>query len=142
LSSSSGGAFSSLSALQFTNDIGFEDNYASFIAAGSRLGVDEEGALIVRVLGDLDGDDFAEFFVGSGTPITAPPGSRGSSQLFYGAVDAVARTRTTADFTHTSTLTNGQVVPNFVGDVNGDGFNDIAVLDGALDVADALFLLY
>ncbi len=118
----SASGFSSATAITFTNNLvpTIDDNYASYIGAGLRPDL--------GFTGDLDGDGFAELIVGATVPDT-PAGSRGSAQLFYGALGAGARPRSTADFSFTSTLASGQVMPNFVGDVDDDGFNDLIVID-------------
>ena len=131
------GTFSSTTTqLAFTNNAGFDDNYGTFIGAGLRPGL--------GLVGDLDNDGFSELLIGATIPEGSPVGSRGSAQLFYGAVGAVARLRSAADFSHTSTLASGQVIPNFIGDLNDDGFNDIVMLDGAATVGavNTLRLLY
>jgi hypothetical protein len=130
----SASGYSSGSALAFTNNLTptVDDNYGTFIAAGTHPGFDS--------IGDLDGDGFADLLVGASTP-DSPGGSRGSAQLFYGAPGAGARTRATADFHYTSSLASGQVIPNFLGDVNDDGFNDLAILDSGTG-ANVVFLLY
>jgi len=123
------GGFSSGSTLTFTNDmIGLDDNYGQFMAQGFHPAL--------GLLGDLDKDGTAELLMGSTTP---DAGTRGLGMLFYGSIGATGRLRTTADFTYTPT--NLQVVPNFVGDINGDTYSDFAVLDSGTG-ANVVYLLY
>lgn len=131
LGSASG--FSNTSTLTFANDLApaVDDNYGSFIAAGVRPDL--------GLLGDLDGDGLSEIAIGSTTPDT--PSTLGTAQLFYGATGALGRGRASADMTYTSKLIDGQVIPNFVGDINDDGFNDLVMLDSGPGV-NVLFLLY
>lgn len=127
-----GGAFSNQApfVLDFTNTT-FDDNYGLYIASGEHTGL--------GLLGDLDNDGLGELLVGADDPDGSGASVFGSAQLFYGAASGVGRDRSAADFAYTST--RGQVVPNFVGDVNADGFNDVALLDSGFG-ANALFILY
>ncbi|MEY2931656.1 MAG: hypothetical protein RL033_2405, partial [Pseudomonadota bacterium] len=97
---------------------GVDNDYGTFIARGlyshASLGS----------TGDLDGDGLTEFAVGS-----AAGGSGGILALFYGTTTPVARTRANADFSLTSSGTS-LLAPNFIGDFDGDGFHDLAVVDG------------
>jgi hypothetical protein len=105
-----------------------DDNYGQFMAQGFNPGL--------GTLGDLDQDGITELLTGSTTPDT---GTRGLGNLFYGVSPGVARTRTSADFTYTPS--NQQVVPNFVGDINDDGFPDFAIIDSGAG-ANKVFLFY
>jgi hypothetical protein len=128
----SGGGFSSAATLAFPNDIpGFDDNFAQFTAQGfvSAFGT----------LGDLDKDGNAELLFGATSPDAQSSGTKGLGELFYGAVGSGGRARTTSDFSYTPI--NSQVVPNFVGDVNGDTYPDVAILDSGFG-PNAVFLLY
>jgi hypothetical protein len=106
---------------------GVDNDYATFIATGFHPSLGN--------VGDLDGDGLTELAVGSlaGT-------SGGSMALFYGAKTITGRVRSGADFTLAGSATS-LLVPNFVGDFDGDGFNDLAVVDGGSG-ADRLVLLH
>jgi hypothetical protein len=49
-------------------------------------------------------------------------------ELFYGTKPPVSRIRSTADG-HFQTADVGHLGVNFVGDIDGDGFNDLATFD-------------
>ena len=126
----SGGGFSASSKLTFSNDrIGLDDNYGQFMAQGFHPAL--------GLLGDLDNDGLAELLLGATTPDAGGPKSLGT--LFYGSDGASGRVRTAADSSYTPV--NIQVIPNFVGDVNGDGYSDFAVLDSGAG-PNAVFLMY
>jgi hypothetical protein len=72
------------------------------------------------LVGDLDDDDHGELLVGSF-------GASGSADIFYGGAGADAL-RSESDF-HFAAAGEGDVVPSFIGDINGDGFNDVAVIE-------------
>jgi hypothetical protein len=126
--------FSSTAKLTFTNNSSplVDDNWGTFIADGWLPGF--------GTLGDLDGDGLGDLLVGATVP-DSPSGSVGSAQLFYGAVGAGGRNRTAADSSYTSVLASGQVMPNYVGDINKDGFNDLAIVDSGAG-ANVVILLY
>jgi hypothetical protein len=127
-----GGTFSSSSIMNFLPlGDGNDDNYGLYMANGEypELGL----------LGDLDNDGISELLIGADDPDGSGATAFGVAQLFYGALNGVGRARSAADFAYTST--RGQVVPNFVGDINGDGFNDVALLDSGFG-ANTLFVLY
>ena len=115
--------------LEFTN-AGLDDNYGLFIANGDHPSL--------GLLGDLNKDGLGELLIGADDDGSASP-AVSSGQLFYGRVPAVGRARAAADFAYAST--RGQVVPNFVGDINNDTFNDLAILDSGFG-ANVVFLLY
>jgi hypothetical protein len=73
------------------------------------------------VIGDLDADSHGELLVGSF-------GFSGSADLFYGDLGVTGRLRSEADF-HFPAAGEGDVVPSFVGDIDDDGFDDVAVLE-------------
>ncbi|MEY2932915.1 MAG: hypothetical protein RL033_3664, partial [Pseudomonadota bacterium] len=106
---------------------GVDNDYGSSIATGLNPSL---GAV-----GDLDGDGLTELAIGS-----LAGGTGGSLALFYGAETVVARVRSNADFTLTASATS-LLIPNFVGDFDGDGFNDLAVVDGGAG-ADRVILLH
>lgn len=132
--SASGFSNAAGSVLTFRNDATpfVDDNYGTFIACGERPDL--------GVIGDLNADGFAELLIGATAPDTgAPAGSTGRAQLFYGTSGGGARARAAADFSYSAA--SGQVVPNFVGDIDGDGFDDLALLDSGSG-ANAVFLMY
>jgi hypothetical protein len=111
-----------------------DNDFATFIATGLHPSL---GAI-----GDLDNDGGTELAIGSLT-------SDGSVALFYGprapVLPATTRTvagriRANADFTFTGSSTS-LMVPNFVGDIDHDGFNDLAIIDGGSGT-DRLILLH
>lgn len=76
------------------------------------------------VLADLDGDSLSEILIGG-----QGGASDAAAALYYGrsyAVDEIL-VRGGADFVYTTS--NFQTNPNFVGDVNGDGFNDFVIVE-------------
>jgi hypothetical protein len=118
----SAGGFNSGAVLQFRNDLtpAVDDNYGTFMACGDRPDL--------GLVGDLDADGIGDLLVGATAPDTgAPAGSTGTAQLFYGAAGAQPRARADADFSYAAL--SGQVVPNFVGDIDDDGFDDFVLLD-------------
>lgn len=127
-----GGGFNNQAGnlLTFSNELfpTLDDNYGQFAAHSFHPGL---GAL-----GDLDQDGLTEILLGSTTPDV---GTKGLAHLFYGSTAATSRSRGSADFTYTPQ--NTQVVPNFVGDINQDGFPDFALLDSGTG-ANVIFLMY
>lgn len=120
--SASGFSNAAEAVLEFRNDLTppVDDNYGTYIACGDRPDL--------GLIGDLDGDGIGELLIGATAPdVGAPVESTGTAQLFYGAAGAQARARALADFTYAAA--SGQVVPNFVGDIDGDGFDDFVLLD-------------
>jgi hypothetical protein len=114
--------------LPYTNDA--EDNkWGRYAADGfhSAFGL----------LGDLDQDGTGELAVGA----LVFSGRPGTAELFYGAPGVGARPRSKAD---AKFLTVGQanLGVNFVGDIDGDGFNDLALFEGAFGVTSRLTLLH
>jgi len=76
------------------------------------------------MIGDLDQDNRSELALGS-----ISLGVRlGTVELFYGASGVVARPRSQAD-AHFQTADSGHLGVNFVGDIDGDGFNDLVLFD-------------
>ncbi len=122
LRQSGSGVFDETLALSFVDNAPLNDNYGRFIAEGFVQGLGQ--------LGDLDGDGIAELLAGAE--------SGADANLFYGGA-GVAVNRTLSDFSYTTFST--QAVPNFVGDINGDGHNDFVVLDSGFG-ANALVLHY
>ncbi len=106
---------------------GADNDYGSFVATGFHPGLGD--------IADLDGDGLAELAVGSQAGATG-----GSVALFYGQQPIVGRVRSGADFTLSSSATS-LMAPNFVGDIDGDGFADLAVVDGGAGV-DRVILLH
>lgn len=106
---------------------GADNDYGTFVATGLHPSLGD--------IGDLDGDGRSELAVGS-----LAGASGGSLALFYGESPVTGRVRSSADFTLAAS-TSSLLVPNFVGDVDGDGFDDLAVVDGGAG-ADRLILLH
>jgi hypothetical protein len=115
--------------LDFSNT-GPDDNYGLFIANGEHASL--------GLLGDLNKDGISELLIGADDDGSASA-AFSTAQLFYGTAPAAGRARATADFTYLST--RGQVVPSFVGDINQDTFNDLAILDSGFG-ANVVFLMY
>ncbi len=100
------------------------DSFASFsgLAASDFVGRSVEGD------GDLNGDGNDDLIVGA-TGYDTPASGAGAAFLWYGPFSGGATTIDTADFVVRGTAANdaaaGQV--GFVGDSNGDGFDDLLV---------------
>lgn len=101
------------SHLTFDNDANDSVQWSAYMGTGRHPSL--------GLIGDLDDDGQGELLVGSF-------GFSGSADIYYGGVGVTGRLRSEADF-HFPAATNGDIVPNFVGDVNDDGFNDIGVLE-------------
>jgi hypothetical protein len=88
------------------------------------------------LLGDMDEDGLADIFVGSDQYGTGP----GTGDLFYGSAPAVNRLRAEADLSVAGTA---GVRAAYIGDVNADGFDDMAIGDyGYSSNAGRLIILY
>jgi hypothetical protein len=120
--------FSGVSLFGYTNDV-FDNDWGYYVASGFHT---ELGRL-----GDLDNNGFDDLFIGS-----RANGAPGSADLFYSDASAQNRVRSAADAVIDSSG-NGQMTPGFVGDISGDGFRDVAILDsGPAPVVTRLTLLY
>jgi hypothetical protein len=116
--------FSGVSLFGYTNDV-VDNQWGFYVARGFHP---ELGRL-----GDLDNNGFDDLFVGSlFNTVNGPNGSSvpapGTADLFYSDATTQNRLRSSADARFSSSG-NGQMTPSFVGDISGDGFRDIAVLD-------------
>lgn len=121
--------YTGVSLFGFTNDV-FDNEWGSYVATGFHTALGR--------LGDIDNNGFDDVLVGS----IFANGRPGSADLFYSDSTTQNRTRSTADARFSSTA-NGLITPSFVGDVTGDGFRDIAILDsGAGQPSTGLTLLY
>jgi hypothetical protein len=125
----SGGGFTSSNTLEFVNDVG-DNDWGFFSAQGFSAGL--------GLLGDLNNDGFGELLLGSQT---TGGFNRGTGDLFYGRAGALARPRTDADMTF-DTADQGHIAPAFVGDINGDGFKDMAMFDTDAGTTSKVTLLY
>jgi hypothetical protein len=92
------------------------------------------------LIGDLDNDGHGDLAIGS-TFVTATPNRVGTVELFYGDVGVGSRNRSVAD-AHFQSGDQGNLAVNYVGDINGDGFNDVALFDSDAGTASRLTLLY
>ncbi|MET0413443.1 MAG: hypothetical protein ABW217_19195 [Polyangiaceae bacterium] len=108
-----GDAGYSSSHLTFDNDANDSVNWSAYMGNGVHPSL--------GLIGDLDEDGHGELLVGSF-------GYSGSADIYYGELGVTGRLRSEADF-HFPASTNGDIVPSFVGDVNNDGFNDVAVVE-------------
>ncbi len=144
-----GGAsgFAGASALLlYSNDVG-DNEWGTFVASGFHtelelrrpLGdpADPDDPPDSLELNDLDGNGLGEIAVGSVTGNGVP----GRVELFYADAGLGARARTNADALFVSTG-NGNMNPSFVGDIDGDSFNDLAILDSGASITTRLTLLY
>ena len=89
---------------------------------------------------NFDNNDYDDVLVGAVfNPNTGAPGA---TDLFYSDATTQSRLRSTADM-HLNSSGNGQMTPSFVGDVTGDTFRDIAILDSGPSLGTTrLTLLY
>jgi hypothetical protein len=79
-------------------------------------------------LGDLDGDSLSELLAGG----QRNTGDDVSAALYYGRDNFVGTPlRSAAQFLYSTT--NTQVSPNYVGDINDDGFNDFVILESGAE---------
>lgn len=95
----------------------------------------------IGLLGDVDTDGVPDLFVGA---FQDGVGSNdGAAFFFYVARPVIAQTRAAASLIITEDLDIGERVAEFIGDVNGDGFSDLAVGEpGASSGAGRLQILY
>lgn len=107
--------FSGISLASFTNDVN-DNDWGSYVATGfsTELGP----------LGDIDGNGFDDVLVGSIFANNNP----GTAELFYSDATTGNRLRSGADATIVSSA-NGYMTPGFVGDIDGDGFRDVAIVE-------------
>lgn len=104
-----------------------EGGVGGFVITGDTIG--EEFATAVAGGGDFNGDGLADIVIG------APgAGNGGEAYLVYGKADGAEVTMAELDLSQGGFLLTGQVVGDeagtavaMVGDVNGDGYDDIAV---------------
>lgn len=103
----------STSHVTFDNDANDSVQWSAYMgnAIHSTLGL----------IGDLDLDGHGELLVGSF-------GFSGSADIFYGDLGVTGRLRSEADF-HFPAAGEGDIVPSFVGDIDNDGYDDVAVLE-------------
>jgi hypothetical protein len=118
-----GGGFGTDSLLTFTNDLGTQadsaDNDWGHFAADSFHSA-------FGLLGDLDKDNKSELALGS--VFVSSPLRPGTVELFYGGTGVTSNTRSNAD-AHLKTASSGALGVNFVGDIDGDTFNDVLLFD-------------
>src|SRR5690606_8629648 len=112
----------------YTNDV-VDNEWGVYVAPGFHT---ELGRL-----GDVDGNGFDDVFVGS----AIANGNPGTAELFYSDATTQNRSRSAADVTFDS-AGNGQMTPGFVGDISGDGFRDIAILDSGSGLPATTLTLY
>jgi hypothetical protein len=113
---------------------GTDNDFGTYIASGFHPSL--------GTIGDLDNDGATELLAGSLSP-------SGRVGLFYAPRlvtvgtprVVVGRSRASADFTQDGTTTTSLMVPNFVGDIDHDGFKDFAIIDGGAGT-DKLTLLH
>jgi hypothetical protein len=101
--------------LTYSNDLP-DNDWARFAANGFRSAF--------GLVGDLDKDGRSELALGS--PFVSP--RLGTVELFYGATGVASRVRSNAD-AQFQTADQGHLGVNFVGDIDGDGFNDLTLFD-------------
>jgi hypothetical protein len=107
--------FTGVSLLGFTNDV--DDNeWGSYVATGFSTELGD--------VGDIDGNGFDDVLVAGIFAQNNP----GTAELFYSGVATGNRLRSAADASYVSTA-NGYMTPGFVGDIDGDGFRDIAIVE-------------
>jgi hypothetical protein len=120
--------FSGVSLFGYTNDV-VDNEWGVYVATGFHT---ELGRL-----GDLDNNDFDDVLIGSAFANNEP----GRAELFYSDGTTQNRRRSAADVTFRS-AGNGQMTPSFVGDIDGDGFRDIAILDSGSALPATTLTLY
>jgi hypothetical protein len=114
------GGFAGASTFRVTNDA----PGASMDEFGGSMGLARHPWL--GVIGDIDGDRIADAILGAdelGTTLS------GHAHLFYFGAPATNRARSTGIAFPVGTGTSELLRVAFVGDVNGDGFADIALGD-------------
>jgi hypothetical protein len=120
--------YSGVSLFGFTNDV-VDNDWGTYVATGFHT---ELGRL-----GDIDNNGLGDVLVGSVFAQNTP----GSAELFYSDATTQNRLRSAAD-ARFSSAGNGQLTPSFIGDVTGDGFHDIAILDSGTGVPSTTLTLF
>jgi hypothetical protein len=120
--------FSGVSLFGYTNDV-VDNEWGVYVATGFHT---ELGRL-----GDLDSNGFDDVLIGSAFANDEP----GTAELFYSDGTTQNRRRSAADVTFRS-AGDGQMTPSFVGDIDGDGFRDIAILDSGSSLPATTLTLY
>jgi hypothetical protein len=117
-----------VSLFGFTNDV-VDNEWGTYVATGFHT---ELGRL-----GDLDANGFDDVLVGAPFANGAP----GTTELFYSDATTQSRQRSAADANFDSSG-NGQLTPGYVGDISGDGFRDVAILDSGPALSATRLKLY